>query len=100
MEPFAFPPPLEPGARIHVVAPSSAFPEREFFCGLAWLRDRYTIVLRETALARSGYLAGDDASRARPLAEAMADPLARAIVVARGGYGATRIVDRLPWDAL
>jgi muramoyltetrapeptide carboxypeptidase len=29
----------------------------------------------------------------------MADPRVRAIVAARGGYGAMRIVDFLPWDA-
>jgi muramoyltetrapeptide carboxypeptidase len=96
---FTFPRPLEPGDRIHVVAPSSPFPQVEFFRGLAWLRDRYAIVLREAVLSRKGYLAGDDATRLRPIAEAMQDPEARAIVVARGGYGATRLADKLPWEA-
>jgi muramoyltetrapeptide carboxypeptidase len=98
MDGFTFPPPLAPGARIHVVAPSSPFPEVEFFRGLAWLRDRYAIVLRQAVLSRKGYLAGDDGTRLRPIAEAMEDPDARAIVVARGGYGATRLADRLPWE--
>jgi muramoyltetrapeptide carboxypeptidase len=35
----------------------------------------------------------------RPIADAMEDPDARAIVVARGGYGAMRLVDRLPWQS-
>ncbi len=100
MTSFVFPPPLRPGDRIAVVAPSSPFPRADFWPGLAWLRDRYTIVARATLLARAGFLAGEDDARARVLAEAMTLPEVKAIVVARGGYGATRIVDRLPWDLL
>jgi muramoyltetrapeptide carboxypeptidase len=68
------------------------------FVGLAWLRDRYRMKARCSILDRTGFLAGDDARRARGLAEAMRDPEVKAIVVGRGGYGATRIVDALPWD--
>jgi muramoyltetrapeptide carboxypeptidase len=50
-------------------------------------------------LTRSGYLAGDDARRSAELAHAMLDPAVEAIVCARGGYGAMRILDGLPWDA-
>jgi muramoyltetrapeptide carboxypeptidase len=82
-----------------VVAPSSPFPREDFFRGLAWLRDRYRIRARGAILGREGFLAGDDASRARVLGEAMTDPEVRAIVAARGGYGAMRILDDLPWDA-
>ena len=62
---FVFPPPLAPGDRIAVVAPSSPFPRAELLRGLAWLRDRYRIVARTSVLARAGFLAGDDAARAR-----------------------------------
>jgi muramoyltetrapeptide carboxypeptidase len=98
MESFAFPPPLSPGDRVHVVAPSSPFPRAEFLRGLGWVRDRYEVAARTSLLDRSAYLAGSDDGRARALGEAMVDPRAKAIVVARGGYGAMRIVDRLPWD--
>lgn len=50
-------------------------------------------------LSRSAYLAGDDDRRARELAAAMVHADVRAIVAARGGYGTTRVIDRLPWDA-
>jgi muramoyltetrapeptide carboxypeptidase len=99
MERFAFPPPLSPRDRVHVVAPSSPFPRAELLRGLAWVRDRYEVVARTSLLDRNGYLAGSDESRASALAEAMLDPRTKAIFVARGGYGATRILERLPWDA-
>ena len=94
---FRYPPPLEPGALIAVVAPSSPFDADAFWRGLAWLRDRYSISLRPGAFTRAAYLAGDDSRRAAELSTAMRDPAVRAIVAARGGYGAMRVLDALPW---
>lgn len=48
-------------------------------------------------LARDGYLAGDDASRSRDFAKAMLDDDVKAIVTVRGGYGAMRMTEDLPW---
>jgi muramoyltetrapeptide carboxypeptidase len=95
--PLAFPPPLAPGDAIAVVAPSSPFPRDELWRGLAWLRCRYRIRMGVGALARDGYLAGDDARRTAELTRAMLDDEVRAIVAARGGYGALRLIDALPW---
>jgi muramoyltetrapeptide carboxypeptidase len=94
-----FPRPLAPGDRVFVVAPASPFDPRDLDRGLAWLRERYEVVVGSAVLSRTGYLAGTDADRARDLADAMRDPETRAIVAARGGYGAMRLVDALPWDA-
>jgi len=96
---FVFPPAARAGDLVGVVAPSSPFGREEFWRGLAWLRGRYRIAASSGVLARAAYLAGDDDRRARELVAAMTNPEVRAIVVARGGYGATRIIDRLPWDA-
>lgn len=96
---FVFPPAVRPGDLVAVVAPSSPFDPRELWRGLAWLRSRYRLLASSSLLARDGYLAGDDARRARELAAAMSNPDVRAIVAARGGYGAMRILDALPWDA-
>ena len=93
-----FPEALRPGDRVAVVAPSSPFPRDAILAGLAWVAQRYRVTLRADAFSRTGYLAGDDERRAGELARAMRDPDVRAILVARGGYGATRIVERLPWD--
>lgn len=82
-----------------MVAPASGFPRDELFRGLGFLTGRYRVAMREGALARKGYLAGDDARRLDELSQAMLDPEVEAIFCARGGYGITRIVDALPWAA-
>ncbi len=94
------PEPLAPGDLIAVVAPSGPVPQGELWRGLAWLRTRYRIDLNAGALARSGYLAGDDARRQQELANAMRKREVKAIVAARGGYGVMRILDALPWGEL
>ncbi|MFC4909279.1 S66 peptidase family protein [Actinomadura gamaensis] len=52
--------------------------------------------------ARSDWyrLAGTDADRAADLTDAWCDPSVRAVFCARGGYGATRLLDHLDWTAL
>jgi muramoyltetrapeptide carboxypeptidase len=67
--------------------------------GLAWLQTRYTLRVDERIFRRDGFLAGADEARAGVLARAMTEPSVDAIVCARGGYGAMRILDSLPWDA-
>jgi muramoyltetrapeptide carboxypeptidase len=47
---------------------------------------------RQDVFTRRRYLAGDDARRSEEWREAVADPEARAIFCARGGYGAMRIL--------
>jgi muramoyltetrapeptide carboxypeptidase len=96
---MAMPAPLAPGDVIAIVAPSGPVPFDPFWRGLAWLRARYRLRLRPGALARDGYLAGDDQRRSVELATAMLDRESKAVVIARGGYGAMRIVDGLPWKA-
>jgi muramoyltetrapeptide carboxypeptidase len=85
---------------VAVVAPASAFPREDLLRGMAWLRARYRLRVSPRIFERQGYLAGPDASRAAELAAAMRDDEVKAIVAARGGYGAMRLLDALPWDAL
>jgi muramoyltetrapeptide carboxypeptidase len=46
------------------------------------------------------FLAGSDADRAADLQRAWCDPEVAAVFVARGGSGATRLIDRLDWAAM
>lgn len=85
------PPPLEPGARIRVVAPSSPFDRTLVWRGLGFLAQRYRLVFEPGMFERDGYLAGSDTRRLEEINAALRDPSARAIVAARGGYGASRI---------
>jgi muramoyltetrapeptide carboxypeptidase len=91
---------LAPGARVRVIAPSSPFPRADFERGLERLRARYDVHVDAGIFERHGYLAGDDARRARELRAAIADDTADAIFAARGGYGATRVLEHVDVAAL
>ena len=90
----AFPPPrpVAEGATLAVVAPSGAFNRERFDEGMAILLTRYDIVYGEALFEKSGYFAGSDASRAEQLRAAIENPEVDAILCARGGYGATRLL--------
>lgn len=77
------------------MAPAGPAREDELERGLAVLSRRYVPRYDEGLVARHGYLAGDDDRRARELADALADPEARAIMALRGGYGTMRIARRV-----
>lgn len=79
---------------MRVIAPSSPFDPEAFARGLEVLSTRLGLVprVRPDVTARRAYLAGDDNRRLEEWREAVADPDARAIFVARGGYGAMRIL--------
>lgn len=84
------PEPLRQGDPIDVVAPSSAFERERFQRGIEALRaigltPRYT----EAVFTSTGHLAGDDARRKAEL-EAALQSDARALILARGGYGLLR----------
>lgn len=89
---------LRAGDCVAVVAPASPFPRAAFLSGLAWVAQRYRVKIRGDVFSRAGYLAGEDGRREDELALAMRSSEVRAILVARGGYGITRIASRLPWD--
>lgn len=92
---------LRPGDRIAVVAPSSPFDRERFEVGAAWLRERYELAFDPDELfTRRGFLAGPDSHRAACLRRAIGDPSVRAIIAARGGYGAARIVGDLDANAV
>lgn len=83
-----------------MIAPSGPFDVASFERGVTWLRERYVVSHRDDVTERSGFLAGGDERRASELLEALADPAVDAIVVARGGHGATRILPRIATSAI
>ena len=95
---------LAPGARVAVVAPSGPVPEERLQAGLDVLRGwDLDPVVAPHVLERHGglgYLAGRDADRAADLQRAWCDPSVDAVLCARGGYGAQRMVDLLDWEAM
>jgi muramoyltetrapeptide carboxypeptidase len=95
---------LRAGDRVAVVAPAGPVAAPGLDAGLAVLRSWGLEVVEGEHLRgtheRLGYLAAGDAARARDLARAWSDPDVTAVLCARGGYGAQRIVDLLDWPAL
>ncbi|MHA6618805.1 S66 peptidase family protein [Pseudonocardia sp. DLS-67] len=95
---------MRPGDRVALVAPAGPVPPDLLQRGRAVLESwglrvevAFTAGDRDTRLP---YLAGDDATRARQLQRAWCDPDVDAVLCARGGYGALRVLDLLDWDAM
>jgi muramoyltetrapeptide carboxypeptidase len=88
-------PALSPGTRVAVVAPASAFDRDSFEAGLALLAARYDVRQEQGLFARHRYLAGSDERRLQELTAALLDPAIKAVFCARGGYGATRLLQYL-----
>ena len=95
-------PRLSPGDRVAVVAPSGAVDEARLHAGCAVLEALgLDVVLGAHVLDRvPPNFAGTDADRAGDLATAWCDPTVRGVLCARGGHGATRLLERLDWRAL
>ncbi len=76
------------------MAPSSPFSEADFARGLAWLRARAEVPDDPRWHRRAGFLAGDDDARFGAIADALGDPSVRCLWAARGGHGATRLLEK------
>ncbi len=96
---WCYPPPLKPGDRLRVIAPSGALRELESFNqGLeVWRSWGFGVDVSPGAKDQWGYLAGADANRRHQLGHALADPTYKGILCARGGYGGTRLLEDWHW---
>ena len=93
--------PLPPRARIGVFAPSGIFEPKRLETGLETIRGWGLVpVLAPNLGKRHRYLAGRDEARLADLVWALSHPDLDAAWLARGGYGLTRLLPRIPWDQL
>lgn len=87
---------LIPGDTIRIVASSSPFETEAFEAGLALLHSwGFKTKFQKNIFEREPYLAGSDKRRAKELISALHDDSAKAILFARGGYGAMRLLPLL-----
>jgi len=90
------PPRLEPGDTVALVSPASPPRNRRLLlAGKTRLESLgLRVALGRHAMAEYGYLAGRDEERLDDLEAAFRDSGVKAIVCTRGGYGASRFLDR------
>lgn len=90
------------GDTIGIVAPASAPPDPKAVDRAADAIERFGFKpkLGKNVRARHGFLAGGDRERAADLMAMFADKKVKAILCLRGGYGASRILDRLDYDLI
>ncbi len=94
--PLLKPSALRPGDRVGIVAPASYFKRQLFENGVAALRRmQYEPVVLDTIFERDLYFAGSAERRARELEEMFARDDVRALICARGGYGANYLLPHL-----
>ena len=97
------PNPLYPGARVALLAPSSAVEAQRLPAAVGAVK---ALGLEPVpypscyAASRHGYFAADDAQRAADLQAAFADDTIAGVLCLRGGYGAHRLLPLLDLDAI
>ncbi len=95
------PPRLQPGDTIGVVTPASPMLPERLAKGITYLQQRgYNVVQGTHVHAVRGYLAGTDQERAEDLNRMFADPSVKAVICSRGGYGVSRLLERIDYQAL
>ena len=96
-----YPAPLMTGDSVAVTAVASVVSEEVIEPGIEVLeRWGLTVHRGEHLYDRVGSFAGTDADRLSDLQQALDDPDIRAIFMARGGYGTTRVMDQLDLTGL
>ena len=97
------PPRLRAGDVIGVVSPAGALSGERLIRldrGLDYLRRKgYTIVEGRYVREQTGYLAGADEMRANDFNDMLRRPDIKAVFCSRGGYGVTRILDKIDYTA-
>ena len=95
------PPRLALGDTIGIVAPASPFSQERFNKGVAVLKSMgFRVSFDDDIFIKQGYLAGTDAQRADFINRLFADQEIKAIVCARGGFGAMRVLALLDYEAI
>ncbi len=94
---------LLPGDRIGVISPAGSLDsarQARLERGLDYLRSRGFQIMEGKSLRRqTGYLAGSDDERAQDINDMLNNPDVRAIFCSRGGYGMSRLLDKIDYEA-
>ncbi|OGC77491.1 MAG: hypothetical protein A2145_03760 [candidate division Zixibacteria bacterium RBG_16_40_9] len=95
------PPKLKIGDTIGILSPAGPVNKRKLNLGILRLKKLgYKVFLDRNVLAKRGFLAGPDRTRANALNRMFANPKIKAILSARGGYGTLRILELLDYKII
>jgi muramoyltetrapeptide carboxypeptidase len=101
MKSLTIPPWLSDGDLISIVSPASWIEEKPVLEAVKMLETSGFRVSRgDHVFTRSGPFAGTDDERLSDMQQAIDNPEVRAVLCSRGGYGMSRILDRLNFKAL
>ncbi|MDR5586724.1 MULTISPECIES: LD-carboxypeptidase [Clostridium] len=95
------PKPLKKGDKIALVGLSSPTTEERLELSIKAMRELgFEVVVGESCKAHYGYLSGSDDMRANDLNTMFSDKSISGIFAIRGGYGSTRILDKLDYNMI
>jgi muramoyltetrapeptide carboxypeptidase len=96
-----FPKALIPGDTIEIIAPASNLDKDRVSLAAKRLEELgFKVRIPENLFRKKGFLGGSDDERAGELMAAFANPEVKAIMPGTGGYGTTRILDKLDYDVI
>lgn len=96
-----FPKALAPGDTIEIIAPAKYLDKERVTLATKRLEEMgFKVRLPKNLFRKQGFLGGSDEERATELMAAFADPEVDAIMPGTGGYGTTRILDRLDYGVI
>lgn len=97
-----YPPRLNPGDTLGIIAPASAPPDPKNVDRAVAVLEKlgYRIRFARHAHRRLGYLAGTDRDRASDIMQMFTDSKVSAILCVRGGYGTARLLPRLDYVSI
>ena len=94
------PPYLKEGDTIGIICPAGFMPFEKIETCIAVLQDwGYKVKTGATAGHQHHYFSGTDEERLYDLQQMLDDKDVKAILCARGGYGVSRIIDKVNWNA-
>lgn len=100
MNSIQFPAFLKPGDRVGVLAPASIVKYEDIVPGITMFTEQWGLEVVEGTTLKSSFnqFSASDEDRLADVQQMLDDPSIKAIIAARGGYGCSRIVDRLNFD--
>lgn len=100
MQDIIIPPYLQPGDTIGITAPAGYVSHERIACAIetfqAW---GYKVKIGKTIGTGEHYFSGTDAERLADLQDMLDDSAVKAVVMGRGGYGVSRIIDDIRFEA-